>query len=200
MVLLCVHYNRLMHIKQEQLIRYTLFFVASISFQAPIGLPEKRYVKLKPNDALVIGRWIDNKLGPTAMVGQRHNLTTNRCEATHLSVLKGSPKCRNRTRNFAGRAKSAIHSVSVGSVESVTTANRLLGAANLDTCPAYWTRQQLRQHEQTNKDIRKSLAYRASKYAAQTRARRMRQQQSTATGYSTGVDHPVVRHDHSYNA
>ena len=185
--------------KRKHTDRPMVFFVASVSFQVPTGLPERRYVTINSSDAALITRWIDNKLGPTAMKGQRHNLTTNRCEAAHLSVLKGCPKCRNRTRNFAGRAKSAIHSVSVGSIESVITTNRLLGAENLDTCPAYRTRQQLKKQEQFHKERRKSLLYRASKYAGQSRARRMRQHHGSATGYSTGVDHPVVCHDHSYN-
>ncbi|XP_072023281.1 uncharacterized protein [Amphiura filiformis] len=168
--------------------------------KAPIGLPERNYVTLTSADALVIGRWIDNKIGHTAMIGQKHNLTTNRCEASHLSVLKGSPKCRNRARNFAGRAKSAIHSVSIGLIDSVLTANTILGAENLESCPANLTRQQLRASEQYYKDIRKSSDYRITKYKSQARARRIRQQRQSSTGYSTGVQNPVVRHDHSYTS
>ena len=156
-------------------------------------------MQLTKADQTIIERWIDNKLGPEAIRGQRANLTTNRCEASHLTVLTGFPKCRNRLRNYDGRAKSAVHSMSVGRTESVTSANRILGATNIENCPANQTRQQLRAREKYHKDRKRSLPYRAAKYASVARCRRMKQNYNSATGYSTGIQDPVVRHDHHYN-
>lgn len=164
-----------------------------------LGLPENKYVQLTKSDTVIIEKWIDNKLGPIAIKGQKDNLTTNRCEASHLTVLKGSPKCRNRLRNFSGRAKSAVHSMSLGVIDSVLTANTHLGAENIEDCPASYTRGRLRQREKYHKDRKRSFNYKKSKYASHARARRMRHAPSSNTGYAPGVQNPVVRHDHPYN-
>ncbi len=157
-------------------------------------------MKLTKSDALVIEKWIDNKLGPTAIRGQRENITTNRSECSHLTVLKGSPKCRNRLRNYGGRAMSAVHSMSIGVINSIEAANTHLGADNAKDCPASSTRGRLRQREKYHKDRRRSLNYKKSKFASETRARRVRSAQPCRrTGYSAGVANPVVRHDHAYN-
>ena len=46
------------------------------------------------SDALTIEKWLSKRLGAwtrrEAIRGQRHNLTTNRCEASHLTVLKST--------------------------------------------------------------------------------------------------------------
>ena len=174
----------------------SVLFLFFISTQPPPGLPDRNYVKLSKSDARLIEKWIDNKLGPTAVRGQKDNLTTNRSEATHLTVLRGSPKCRNRRRNFSGRAKSAVHSMSVGVIDSVVTANTILGAENATNCPANHARRQLRNRNIYHKNRRTSLAYRASKFASVRRARHRRQ--SSSRGYRTGVQDPIVRLDHSY--
>ena len=70
------------------------FFVFVFLFQIPIGLPESNYVRMSKSDQAVIEKWIDNKLGPTAMIGQKDNMTTNISESSHLTVLsmlRGSP-------------------------------------------------------------------------------------------------------------
>ncbi len=157
-------------------------------------------MKLTKSDTVLIEKWIDNKLGETAIRGQKDNLTTNRSEASHLTVLKGSPKCRNRLRNFGGRAMSAVHSMSLGVIDSVMSANTYLGADNIQDCPASFTRGRLRQREQYHKDRRRSLKYKKLKFTSTARARRVRFAQSGHPGYSTGVQHPVVRHDHAYNS
>ena len=166
------------------------------TLQPPPGLPNRSYVRLTKSDRILIERWIDNKLGPVSVKGQRNNITTNRSECSHLTVLKGSPKCRNRRRNFCGRAKSAIHSMSIGAIDSVIMANSILGAANDKDSPANRTRGQLRDREIYHKKRRKSLPYRTAKFTA---CRRRRQQRHfSASGYSSGVQDPVVRHDYGY--
>lgn len=168
--------------------------------QPPEGLPEGRYVKLSKSDRAVIERWCRNKLGEEGMKGQIDNMTTNRSESSHLTVLKGSPKCRNRLRNFSGRAMSAVHSMSLGVIESVERTNRSLGAENIGDSPASSTRERLRQREQYHKERRKSPRFKKLRYAATARARRVRfAQSSSTTGYSPGVQNPIVRHDHRYN-
>ena len=171
--------------------------------QIPPGLPERKYVRLAKSDQPKIERWIDNKLGPAAMRGQKDNTTTNRSECSHLTVLKGCPKCRNRSQNFSGRAMSAVHSMSLGVIDSVLIANAHLGAQNIGDCPAKSTRGQLRQREQYHKERRKSKSYKISKYASEARTRMMRYNKPSKTmskiGYGAGVQNPVIRHDHLYS-
>ena len=167
--------------------------------QVPTGLPENKYVKLTKADQAVMEKWIDNKLGPVAMKGQKDNITTNRCESSHLTVLRGSPKCRNRTRNFSGRAMSAVHSMSLGVIDSVLLANTSLGADNIKDCPANGTRGRLRERYEYQKQRRRSDRYKISQYESTARSRRMYYNKSSSTGYSPGVQNPVVRHDHVYN-
>ena len=172
--------------------------------QVPPGLPEKKYVKLAKSDQSKIEKWIDNKLGPAAMKGQKDNTTTNRSECSHLTVLRGCPKCRAHSQTFSGRAMSAVHSMSIGVIDSVLVANARLGARNISDCPANSTRGTLRQREQYHKDRRKSKSYKISKYASEARTRRMRYNKPIKTrsktfiGYGEGVQNPVVRHDHVY--
>ena len=153
-------------------------------------------MKLTKSDSQILEKWIDNKLGKKAVRGQKHNLTTNRSEASHLTVLKGSPKCRNHTRNFSGRAKSAVHSMSMGVMQSVTAANSILGADNATECPASRDRDYLRRREWYQKVRKKSLSYRISRFAASRRDRHNRQVKYR--GYQSGVQDPVVRLEHSY--
>ena len=166
--------------------------------QPPPGLPQQRYLKLTKNDALTIEKWLTNKLGEVAIRGQRHNLTTNRCEASHLTVLKSNPKCRNHPRNFSARSKSAAHSMSLGVVDSVIIANKALSVENSPDCPADVSREQLRQKEKYYKRWRQSKQYKKAKAERKARSRRIRERYST-TGYSKGVQDPVARHDHGYN-
>jgi hypothetical protein len=135
-------------------------------------------------------------LGPIAVRGQKDNLTTNRSEASHQTVLRGLPKCRNRLRNFTGRAKSAVHTMSIGVIDSVVTANSVLGAENVKDCPASQARGRLRKRDAFHKKRKKSVAYKSAKFAAVRRARQMRQ--FSSNGYQSGVQDPVVRLDHPY--
>ena len=153
-------------------------------------------MRLTKADATTIEKWIDNKLGPTAVKGQICNLTTNISEASHLTVLRGLPKCRNHLRNFTGRAKSAVHSMSVGVINSVVCANRTLGAENGAECPASRSRIQILKKNGYHHKRKQSLTYKRAKYAGIVRARRIRQFNSN--GYGSGVQDPVVRREHSY--
>ena len=173
--------------------------LVTFSQQPPPGLPEGKYVHLKQSDYDKIHRWVQNKLGSTAIRGQRDNITTNRCESSHNTILKGNPKNRNHRRNFAGRADSGVHSISLGSVDSVVNANAILGVNNVPDCPANSTRRQLKLKESFHKTRKRSSSYRKAKNVAKIRARRTRQSKTYHTGYSTGVQHPVVRHDHRYD-
>ena len=171
------------------------FFMIVYS-QPPSGLPEN----MRPNrgDIIAIERWLDNKLGEVAIRGQKDNITTNRCEAAHLTVGKSVPKSRNHRRNFGWRSRSAAHSMSLGVVDSVLVANSALGVENNPYCPANLSRRQLRNRSKYHKQRRKSLPYRKAKIMIKARARRIRQHYN-GSGYSTGVNHPVVRHDHLYS-
>lgn len=164
--------------------------------QPPPGLPNRSYVRLTKADAKIIEHWISNKLGSKAVRGQKDNITTNRSEASHLTVLRGSPKCRNRLRNFTGRARSAVHSMTMGVIDSVVSANSILGAENAQRSPASRTRRSLRERDLYHKKRKKSVAYKTARYAASRRARHERQ--SKYRGYQTGVQDPVVRLDHPY--
>ena len=100
------------------------------------------------SDQAVIEKWIDNKhdkLGPVAMKGQKNNMTTNRSKSSRLTILRGSPRCRSRPRNYSGRARSAVHSMSLGVIDYVLVANAHLGADNIRDCPTNCTRGRLQQ-------------------------------------------------------
>ena len=196
-----LHYHHQSHhlISNHAKCFFPLFFFCLFFFsQIPVGLPQNKYVRLLKSDQVVIEKWIDNKLGAVAMKGQKDNLTTNRCESSHLTVLRGSPKCRNRFRNFPGRAMSAVHSMSLGVTDSVLLANAHLGADNIYDSPASFTRGKLRQREKYHKQRKRSYAFKVSEYAASARARRERyaEPETSNTGYATGVQNPVVRHEH----
>ena len=179
---------------------FVLHFYYLFPLQPPPGLPDHRYVHLTKADAVIIERWIDNKLGPTAARGQKDNLTTNRSEASHLTVLRGLPKCRNHLRNFTGRAKSAVHSMSIGVIDSVVAVNTSLRAYNEQNCPAHHTREQIRKRNAYHKKRKRSLSYKSAKFASKTRARQRRLFTANGhNGYQTGVQDPVVRLEHSYS-
>lgn len=172
----------------------TRFFFNS---QIPPGLPRRSYLVLSPGDEAILARWMSNKLGPTAVEGQRSNLTTNMCEASHLTILKSLPKCRTYTRNFAGRAHSANHSMSLGETESMMTANSHFGAANDADSPASNTRQKLIKRKSYDKQRKRSLSYRIAKKACA--ARKKGNTIKANEGYSPGCQDPVVRGDHRYS-
>ena len=178
------------------LIMHLSFSPFLFPLQIPISLPEGKYVKLSKSDQAIIEKWIDNKLGPAAMIGQKNNMTTNISESSHLTVLRGSPKCRNRLRNFRSRAMSAVDSMSLGVIDSVLVANAHLGADNIRDCPASRTRGLLRHRQQYQKGRRKSAEYKITQYASVARSRRMRYGETSNTGYGTGVQNPVARHNY----
>lgn len=171
-------------------------FVSFSCLQPPAGLPRKSYVSLTSEEEVVIERILDNKLGEEAVEGQRSNLTTNRCEGSHLTILKSVPKSRVYRRNFAGRAHSANHSISVGETESVVQANRHLGAGNASSSPANRARKRQIEIQNYNKERKQSARFRMLKRACAERKKRF--QISTNTGYSPGCDDPVVCCDHPY--
>ena len=86
--------------------------------------------------------------------------------------------------------------MTMGVIDSVVTANRILGADNVEDCPASGTRLKLRNRDLYHKKRRKSVAYRSHKFAASRRARHNREVKFR--GYQSGVQDPIVRLDHSY--
>jgi hypothetical protein len=184
-------------INKSSLGRPTLIIVPSVLLQPPPGLPRRTYVNLTQVEEAAISRVMDNKLGEAAIMRQKRNLTTNRCEATHLTVLKSVPKSRVFRRNFKGRAHSAIHSSSLGLTQSVLHANALLGAANDKCSPANRTRIQEIKRDIYNKERKRSLKYRVLKKHCKDRKLKF-QNCSKTSGYSPGCQDPVVCGEHEY--
>lgn len=166
--------------------------------QKPCGL--KEYVQLTAADSSLISKWIDNKIGASAVTAQRLNRTTNKCEASHLTVLKSLPKSRNYRRNFKGRANSACHSLSIGKTKSVIVANRFLKAKNTSSGRAHIARMKILQRDKYHIQRKKSKAYKASQKRHRVLSKRCRINPSTrSTSYSTGCQDPVVQGDHAYD-
>ncbi len=168
--------------------------------KVPPGLPNRSYVNLTASEEALINKVMDNKLGKTAVLRQRYNLTTNRCESTHLTVLKSVPKSRVYRRNFQGRANSAIHTSSVGLVESILRANSSFGASTDSHAPANKIRKTEIKRECYHKARKQSKHYRVSKkqglYRKQMFANTHMQ---SGVGYSTGCSDPIVSKDHTYH-
>lgn len=168
--------------------------------QLPPGLPNNSYLTLSVSDKTTIGRILTNKLGERAVEGQIRNKTTNRCESTHLSVLKSVPKNRTYRRNFRGRAHSAINSVSLGETNSICQANERLGASCSLTSPASRARKAEVRREKKNIERKRSRNFKVLKRICQQKKRRIHMQiQNAEHGYATGCQDPVVRDEHSYS-
>ena len=142
----------------------------------------------------VLRRWIRNKLGTAAVLGQRHNLTTNRCEASHLTTTKSVPKSRTYKRNFSGRVHSAAHSMSLGEYRSVLAFNKQLGAKNV----YIRARKQLRKAEEKHQKIKKSRRYAQRRKRLRVLKKRINLKDVQHAGYAKGCQDPIVREDHRY--
>ena len=167
-------------------------------FQVPFGLPDRKYVTLTTADKALILKWINNKLGANAVKSQRLNKTTNRCESSNVTILKSVPKNRTFTRNFAARANSACHSISLGQSKSSVKANTFLGASNSETSKAHFARIRMAAREEYQK-----MRKRSDKYKAMRKRLRVLHQRCHANNarhsYSTGCQDPAVRQEHSYD-
>lgn len=141
---------------------------------------------------------MENKLGANAVYGQRSNITTNRCEGSHLTILKSVPKNRTYRRNFAGRAHSANHSISIGETQSVVAANKYLGAKNSCSSPANESRRREIVKEWYHKIRKRSLRFKTAKRLCAKRKQRLHGR-TINTGYATGCQDPIVRIDHAYD-
>jgi hypothetical protein len=166
--------------------------------QVPFGLPDEKYVKLTNADRLILDRWIRNKLGNNAVRSQKHNASTNRCEASHLTTLKSVPKSRTYARNFNGRANSACHSMSLGQAKSSLLVNERLWARNTDSGPAYRTRQAMMKREMYHKFRNKSEKHKSLRKRLRVLEHRGRARKSES-GYSPGCQDPTVQQDHAYD-
>ena len=151
-------------------------------------------MKLTDADKALVLKWINNKIGEKAVRSQRLNKTTNRCEASHLTVTKSVPKSRCFRRNFDGRANSACHSMSTGQKLSMLIANERLGATNTTSGRAKLIK--MADKELYHKNRKRSIQYKKS--AKRLRVIKYRAYSKPSTGYSTGCQDPIVEADHTY--
>ena len=71
---------------------------------------------------------IDYRLGPNRIEQTKFNLNTQKCEATNKAMRRSLPRDTTFTRNFSGRAHSAVHSVNCkSSAKSVEKLRQRLG-------------------------------------------------------------------------
>ena len=142
----------------------------------------------------ILEKWIRNKLGREAVLGQQFNKTTNRCESSHLTTFKSVPKCRTFKRNFTGRVHSATHSMTFGEMKSTLKLNALLGAKNI----FLQSRLPLKKVEERQKARKKSIHYIRRRKRLRVLMKRLMDCKEKKNSYSPGCDDPVVRTDHSY--
>lgn len=157
-------------------------------------------MKWEESDRATLLRRIDNKLGEKAVRRQKYNLTTNRCEAAHVTILKSVPKRHAFAKTFKGRAHSACHSISVGETVSQIIANKLLGAPNTTCGKVYRNRLGLIKREIYYRDRRRSKSYKEGVKRLRVLKKRACYHPSGNSGsYSTGCNDPVVNLDHPYD-
>jgi hypothetical protein len=145
-------------------------------------------------DETAVRRWIGNKLGAVAVIGQQDNHTTNRCEASHLTTTKSVPKSRTYRRNFKGRVHSATHSMTFGEIASNSKINQILGATNV----FLKARETLMRIEENHRIRRKSLTYIRRRKRLRVLRKRRKIPSFEKDNYATGCEDPIVRKDHSY--
>eukprot|EP00058_Branchiostoma_floridae_P010013 XP_002595501.1 hypothetical protein BRAFLDRAFT_69098 [Branchiostoma floridae] len=155
-----------------------------------------RRKRRRDKDRVALMKAIDYKLSREMVERQRHLRSTNKCEATHLVLLKSLPKSRTWKRNAAGRAFSAAHSVAVGGMgESMVRILATLGCKLRPGGPASkflsWA-------------DKKAKADRARQRTAYFRGRRAhswwRQQNAKkGSGYRPEQLHPNFSDEHGYS-
>ena len=85
-------------------------------------------VKQTSDSASVLLDCINWRFNPATLYRTRHNSNTQKAEAVNRCLRRSLPKNVTFSRNFPGRAHSAIHSVNHGTAESITTLCNEIGA------------------------------------------------------------------------
>jgi hypothetical protein len=166
--------------------------------RTPRCLPDSHYLRsLSDSDKSKLSTCMDRKLGENAVDSQRHNATTNRCEASHRTTQRSLPKNNTFARNFNGRAHSAMHSMSLGHVKSTVVANEQFGVANASQSPAFKALKQQHKQFQYFQERRKSHQYKLAKAHARLKSLR-RRAVFDDFGHTSGCLNPALQSEHSY--
>lgn len=96
----------------------------------PTYLPHNMYLKAESEDLVNLQAVIDFRLKRESAIKQRKHLSTNKSEALHRCVQKLCPKNKTYITNYANRCLSAMHSVAIGTCNSVYTL-----CSGLQACP-----------------------------------------------------------------
>ncbi|KAI8503607.1 hypothetical protein Bbelb_185780 [Branchiostoma belcheri] len=84
----------------------------------PKHLLRGRYFGMTAEDMAALMTAVEYKLSGEMVQRQRSLRSNNKCEATHLALLKSLPKSKTWKRNAAGRAANTAHSVAEDEVEA----------------------------------------------------------------------------------
>ena len=82
-----------------------------------------------PENTVHLLKCINFKLGPERLRKTKFNSNSQKSEAVNKCLRRSLPRDTTFSRNFAGRAHSAVHSVNLGAAESIITLTEGLGCA-----------------------------------------------------------------------
>ena len=167
--------------------------------RTPRALPDAKFISAMSSDELrATLSCIEKKLGETAVRGQRFNLTTNNCEASHRTTQRSLPKNKTFKRGFSGRAHSAVHSMSLGHVVSTVTLNSKLGSPNIKDSKAFKTLRHI--HKRYNYQRKRRITAEHNKSRMKGRVRALRNRTVAQDfGHAVTVQNPIGQADHNYN-
>ena len=164
----------------------------------PSHLPSAKYItNMTEDDKVALKTCIHYRLGPTAVIRQRHGMNTNRVESLHNKCNKSCPKSHLTKRNFAGYIHSAVHSSTLGTGESTLKMNKVLGAPHCYGGPAMNFMDKLSKQEKYHLLRQRSEKFKRRKKIL--RSSRLNRKVASKLGYQTDLVHPSVQDDHSYN-
>ena len=76
----------------------------------------------------LLGHCIDLRLGDSIIEKTAWNLNTQKVESANRRIKRSLPKSMNYTRNFAGRAHSAVHCINHGPGDSINKLCQAVGS------------------------------------------------------------------------